>query len=390
MKFTNWIKRFFQPSKKAKVLLEEAKAVQCRIAVEEFAITVAVNLLAGICAKCEIRTFFRGEETKGSEYYALNFSPNPNQTASEFWREFFAKLFLNNEVLTVEIGGNLWIADSFEQMEYAVRENRFVSVTRGDMTFNRKFRASEVLYLRLNRDDIRDELFRLCGVYDELIERAIDKYNRSGGRKGILKVSKMATGTEDQKRIYEDLVNNRFKTYFQAENAVLPLFDGYEYHEQAGEQGKKASGEIGDIRTLVNEAFERVSQGLIMSPAILKGDIADVEKLTDNLFTFSIDPVVRMLGQELTRKRLGEQGFIEKSYIMVDTTCIRHIDIFSIAEKVDKLISNGVYSVNELREKMGDTRINADWADKHWMTLNYNNINNAAASERNGNDEANL
>ncbi|WP_254909259.1 phage portal protein [Clostridium tyrobutyricum] len=82
-----------------------------------------------------------------------------------------------------------------------------------------------------------------------------------------------------------------------------------------------------------------------------------------------------IIGEEATRKRYGKQDFMKGSYIKVDTTCIRHIDIFNISEPFDKLIASGGYSVDELRIKAGDVPLNTDWSTRHWITKNYQDIN---------------
>lgn len=38
------------------------------------------------------------------------------------------------------------IADDFQKDEFAVKETEFTQVSRGDLTFNRKFKMSDVLY----------------------------------------------------------------------------------------------------------------------------------------------------------------------------------------------------------------------------------------------------
>jgi hypothetical protein len=45
----------------------------------------------------------------------------------------------------------------------------------------------------------------------------------------------------------------------------------------------------------------------------------------------------------------------------IDTTCIKHIDIFSISEAFDKLVASGGYSIDEHRVKTGDTPLNYRW-----------------------------
>ena len=83
----------------------------------------------------------------------------------------------------------------------------------------------------------------------------------------------------------------------------------------------------------------------VITPAILKGDIADVSQLTDNLLTFCIDPLCDLISEETIRKRYGETEYLKGNFMRIDTTCIKHIDIFSIAEKIDKLISSGMYNI---------------------------------------------
>ncbi|OCB00404.1 phage portal protein [Clostridium beijerinckii] len=359
-----------------------------KLAIEKFAVNVAVNLISGCISKCEFKTYFKNKEIKQDEYYLWNIEPNKNQNSSEFIQELISKLLKNNECLVVEANGQMIIADSFYQREYALVENIFENVTRKDFTFNRTFKMSEVLYFKLNNEDMSILLANLMSGYNELLTMAIGKYKRSGGRKGIVRLDKIATGDEKQKEAIQELFEKQFKTYFESENAVLNLTKGVEYEEKNGDGNKKSTSEMVDIQSLIKEAFERVAQALKIPPALLKGDIADIEKVTDNFLTFCIDPLVDMICEEINRKRYGKDEYLKGSYIDIDTTCIRHIDIFAIAEKIDKLIASGMYSIDELRRKLRDTLIKKDWSEKHWITKNYQDINSLEGGDNNG--EANV
>lgn len=359
-----------------------------KLAIEKFAVNVAVNLISGCISKCEFKTYFRNKEIKQDEYYLWNIEPNKNQNSSEFIQELISKLLKNNECLVVEANGQMIIADSFYQREYALVENIFENVSRKDFTFNRTFKMSEVLYFKLNNEDMSILLANLMNGYNELLTMAIGKYKRSGGRKGIVRLDKIATGDEKQKEAIQELFEKQFKTYFESENAVLNLTKGVEYEEKNGDGNKKSTSEMVDIQNLIKEAFERVAQALKIPPALLKGDIADIEKVTDNFLTFCIDPLVDMICEEINRKRYGKEEYLKGSYIDIDTTCIRHIDIFAIAEKIDKLIASGMYSIDELRRKLRDTLIKKDWSEKHWITKNYQDINSLEGGDNNG--EANV
>lgn len=48
-----------------------------------------------------------------------------------------------------------------------------------------------------------------------------------------------------------------------------------------------------------------------------------------------------------------------------------HIDIFEIAEKIDKLIASGTYCIDELRKKLGETELGTEEAKTHFITKNY-------------------
>lgn len=51
-----------------------------------------------------------------------------------------------------------------------------------------------------------------------------------------------------------------------------------------------------------------------------------------------------------------------------------YVDVFEIAEKIDKLIASGMYCIDELRRKLGETELNTEESKKHWITKNYEDI----------------
>lgn len=375
MKFIDWVKDFFGGDQSTVYVNQQAiESLEVQLAIEKFAIDTAINMIASAISKCEFKTYAKASENKAEEYYLWNIEPNKNQNSSQFLQEFIYKLLYNNECLVIEVNGQLIIADSFYQNEFAIVENYFTDVVRGTMSFGRSFKMSEVLYFKLGNSDIRILLSNLLKGYNNLLNMAMNKYKRSGGRKGILDIDSAASNDKNYQKRFDDLMTNRFKSYFEAENAVLPLHKGFSYNEQNGEGSKKSTSEIADIAAITKETFERVAQAFKIPPALLRGDIADIGKLTENFLTFCIDPQVDMISEEINRKRYGKTAFLSGSYLKVDTTCIKHIDIFSISEAFDKLIASGGYSVNELRIKSGDTEINEAWANQHFITKNYQKI----------------
>ncbi|MCL6573159.1 MAG: phage portal protein [Bacillus sp. (in: Bacteria)] len=375
MKFTDWVKSFFGVGQTTLNLTQSAIATQeQQLAIEIFAIHSAINLIASSISKCEFKTYSKGTELKGEDYYLWNIEPNKNQNSSQFLQELVSKLLFENECLVLEINGQLIIADSFFQNEFAINENYFDSVIRGTWSSNRTYKMSEVMYFKLGNTDIRALLSNLMLGYNNLLNMSMTKYKRSGGRKGILDINAVASGDKNFQTKFNDLMNNRFKSYFESENAVLPLLNGYTYEEQGGEGSKKSTSEIADIAIITKEIFERVAQAFKIPPALLRGDIADIGATTANYLTFCVDPICDMLGEENNRKRFRKQHYLEGTYLLVDTTSIRHIDLFSISEAFDKLIASGGYSIDELIVKSGDVPLNTDYSKQHYITKNYQKI----------------
>lgn len=374
MKLIDFIKNFFG-TKDTIQLTQKIEEQATALAVEAFAINAAINLISGCIAKCEFKTFINGKETKGEDYYTWNYQPNINSNSTQFINKLIFKLLFEGECLVIENSGQFVIADDFYQEEFALKENYFKSVVVKDYCFNKTFYMGDVLYFKLNDKNVTELLDNLMQGYNSLMDMAIGKYKRSGGRKGIVKLDMPAQGDEEGKKRLKKLFEKDFKEYFQAENAVLPLTKDAEYTEQNGEGSKKSTSEMKDIRDLLEEEFTRVAQAYKIPPAILKGDIANVSEITNNLLTFCIDPIVDLLQTEINRKLYGK-AVLKGNKLVIDTTAIMHIDVFSVADKIDKLISDGIYSIDEIRTKISDYALNADYSKQHYITKNYTKIEN--------------
>ena len=356
-----------------------------RLVMEEFTIHAAINMIANCISKCEFKTFEGGKEVNKEEYYAWNLEPNRNQNSSQFIQEIVSRLLYSNEGLVIEPKGQLMIAESFSKEEFALKETIFSGVSRKGFTFDRSFRMSEVMSFQLNNKNIRKLLSDLCTGYDDILADAIDKYKKAGGEKGILTIDAIAQGekfgNKTFEEVYEELMNVRFKKFFNSRSAVLPLHRGFSYTKQAAEQSKKSTSEVKDITDVLDEIVETVARAFNMPAGLLKGDIADIEKLTKNFLTFCIDPICEMMQNEINRKRYGKEQMQKGNYIRIDTTRVMHTDIFEIAEKIDKLIASGMYCIDELRKKLGDAELNTEQSKKHWITKNYSDIQIAEGGE---------
>lgn len=335
---------------------------------KELATACAINMIANTIGKCEIRTFVKGTPTKSAEYYLWNYEPNPNENSSDFLQHFISNLCYDNEALIIELNGHLYVADSFSRRKYSFYEDVFSNIVIADLTLQRSYTSSEVIYMQLNNIDARQRLEGSYTSYGKTVAKSVRNMLRQGSQKGILNIDTNTSQQQDFEEKLNELINNRFKPFFDAENAVLPLRQGYTYTDVT-KQG--ATPTPADLNERINYEFEMAGRAWRIPKALILGDVSEVEKITKNFLTFAIDPVTEKFGEEATRKRYGVKQFCKGNYIDVNTNCIQHIDIFEQATNSDKLLSSGLYCIDELRTKLGDTAIGSDWSKKHYITKNY-------------------
>ena len=335
---------------------------------KELATACAINMIANTIGKCEIRTFVKGTPQKNEEYYLWNYEPNPNENSSDFLQHFISNLCYDNEALIIELNGYLYVADSFNRRKYSFYEDIFSNIVIADLTLQRSYTSSEVIYMQLNNIDARQRLEGSYTSYGKTVAKAIRNMLRQGAQKGILDIDAQTSQKADFAEKLSELMNNRFKPFYEAESAVLPLQNGYSYTDVT-KQG--ATITPADLNERINYQFEMAGRAWRIPKALILGDVSEVEKITKNFLTFAIDPVTTKFGKEATRKRYSSKDFRKGNYIDVNTNCIQHIDIFEQATNSDKLLSSGLYCIDELRIKLGDTAINKDWSQKHYITKNY-------------------
>ena len=97
-----------------------------------------------------------------------------------------------------------------------------------------------------------------------------------------------------------------------------------------------------------------------------------------------MDPLVDMLQEEINRKRNGYEGYSKGTYLKIDTKCIKHVDLLSVATAIDKLIGSGAFCINDIRKAVGDEPINEAWANQHFITKNYETVENALTALEGG------
>lgn len=373
----DWIARKFATEKpmRARKEINEAdyREIVGELQLKELVFWTCINKIANIISKCEVKTYIDGKETKGEEWYLWNMEPNKNQNSAEFWIELIGKLYRRNEALAVEKPGiGLIIADSFSKTENAFGEDTFTQITVKGKDINKDYRQSEVLHWKLNNVQMERLVNGIYESYQEVLSFAMNTYKKSKGEKGILYVDSKLQGNDDFEETFDQIMNEYFKKYFNATNAVLPLFDGYKYESTGNKTYNTETSR--DIKNLTDDIYDITARAINMPPSIAKGDVQDTTKAVEEFLTFCINPLAALLGKEITRKRCGKRAIQQNEYIEISTKNIKHWDLFDIGNPIDKLISSGAFCVNEIRIFAGEPIIDEPWAWKHIITKNYSSI----------------
>ena len=377
MRFTDFLSDLLDYGKRdtngSIVLTESLADSERRLNVEEIALFSVIDLIASAGSICEWRTYRDGKRTRGADWYAWNVSPNQNQNATEFKRQLIARLLRFREAMVFERNGNYYIADNFTRDEFAFRPNAYSNVTCCNLSLSYPMSEPDVFYFRLGNDHASALLNNLRGLYSKAMEEAFSKYQHSGGRSGILEISTMAQGSKNFEKNLDALMNDRFRRFFEQKNAVLPLFDGFKYVPQDGPAAQKGVSEVSDMESLFRQAQDRYCNAYHVPPSILRGDVTNQDDAINAMLSFGVKPIMSIIQSEVNRKSYGK-SVLDGWFMRIDTTHIKTVDVFSVAEKADKLVQDSIYNPNGIREKLDDELIPEAWANEYTRTKNMETV----------------
>ncbi|MBY2431570.1 phage portal protein, partial [Clostridioides difficile] len=373
MNFKNFITNFLFKDKMSGADGEYFKKLEATIFYKEFALRSCISIIANALVLSEFQTFKNGKSIKEKNYYLFNIEPNQNQNATEFWQEVITRLVYDNECLVIQENEQLFVAESFSVDKYVFYEDIYKDVTIRNYKLDRSFRESDVLYFKLNVESIKTVIDYLYNDYKDLLSSAMKGYKKNNSEKGVLEIDTNYPQTKEAQERLNDLMGNKFKLYFESDNAVLPLSNGLKYTENTKASSIKDSR---DIRAIIDDVMDFVCAAFHIPAGLVKGNISGVEGITDNFLNFSINPIARLITTEITRKMYSRDNFFEKSYVKVDTQKIANMGLEKISKASDLLFRIGVNSINDNLEMLGREKINESWADEHYVTKNYQSILN--------------
>jgi HK97 family phage portal protein len=339
-----------------------------RIAFKELALHIGISYIANTLSKCEIKTFEDGVETKGRLYYKFNVSPNPNENSSQFMNKVIEQYFYKGHALIVPHNEFIYCADDFDIDDTnPLKENVFFNVNFNCQQIKKKHKSSEVFYMKLDNRNVKSLIDGLYMEYGEVISQALSSYKRTNGTKYKLLLEQYRAGDSNFKKIYDEVIKEQLKTFVENDNAVYPQFKGADLQEFSSKNPQSTA----DIISMRKEVFETTAQALKIPLSMMYGNITNMNEIVKVYLSICIDPLADMISEELTRKYFTFDEWQKGNRIEVDTSCINHIDILEVADKVDKAISSGVCTIDDLRKRLNMEVLNNDFSKRHFLTKNY-------------------
>lgn len=338
-----------------------------------------VNLIANAVGKCEVREFRGGRQQRGPEWYLWNVQPNRNQSASAFWHKLVAKAYSEGEALIVKepYGDGIVVADAFD-----IDDERPVYAYKNIQVGKRKVERlteAEVLYIRPNWKNIEPLIRKMGDSFLKLMASSMQNYMFNGGQHWKVHVDQVLTADDEWRENFTKMMEKQIKPFLNSASAILPEMDGYTYTQVSGNSAGAVKSD--EIRNLISSIWAETSRAFLIPSALIAGNQQDTTVANRQFLTDVIDPLARMIEQEANRKRFTMQEYLNGDRLTVDTSAIVHFDVFSNAANVEKIIGSGLKSVNELRALIGDSPIDEEWADRHFMTKNIGTTTEAEGGE---------
>ncbi|EGP4910726.1 phage portal protein [Enterococcus faecium] len=363
-------------TKKATVPLEE---YFCKLQVDfvyrKFAIETCIDLIANAMSKAEFKSYEDGKNKKNDLYYRLNVAPNKKNNATEFRKKLIRRLIFYNEVLIVSPSNNsseIFIADSWDITEYALKDDVFSQVQINNIVLDREFLESDVIYIKYADQQIRQLVDAYYQAYGKLISSAMNVYKRSNARRYVLKGNLFRPQDNTTQDQINKMMTSQFKPFMEADNAgaVFQLQEGFNLEDFSGNFQSNSR----DIKNLIDDIFEMTAAAFHVPKNLLKGDMSGLSDQVDAFLMFEIIPIAELIQDAFNASLYEAEEYLSGNFVRVDTTMIKITSFKDLVDAIDVGIRNGVFTINEGRERVGNDRSDKAMADEIFITKNNQQV----------------
>lgn len=354
--------------KLSEIEVTAATGVAAQLYFKDLALQIATSYIANAISKCEFKVFEKHKPVQNELYYMLNVSPNPNQNSSQFLNAMITRYYERGESLVYPDTkrNRLYVADGFSVEKKPLHDDVFSNVCIETQTLLNKFRASDVFYFKLDDKKVKTLIDGAFGEYDKVMVSAVESFVRRNGQRYKLILDQYKAGDTEFAKVFNEVIKKQLEAFMKGTNAVYPQFKGTDLVDL-----NAAGGASSDILAIRKEMFETVAQAFKIPLAMMYGNITSINDVINMFLTFVIDPLADMIGEEITRKMYPYEVWRHGYYVQVDTSCISHVDILDVADKVMNAVGSGTVCIDEIRERLNKPPLNNELGKQHFVTRNY-------------------
>ena len=364
---------------------------------KNYALSIAISRIANAISLCGFQTYIRGKPERGDLWWRLNYEPNQNQNQTDFFYSLVHKMVYNTDgaLIIQSKSGDLIVADSFTVDKKAFLPNVYSNIVLpGGLNYQPILTESDVIHLKYNNSKVKAIVDSVYEDYGKLLNDAIKNYKRGNAiklkllmdgqfeqfrEKEIFDDDGNVIGTEYDE-ILDDLFQQRFGAILSDKDSITPLEEGLTLSNVDATTGNTKSGAFTsrDITSIFDDIVNQVADAFLMPRGIFRGDVADNEGMRKSMTDDAVRPFIENLQTEINRKKYGKEEFYKGNKLKISTDLIYTKDPIAFANAAEAYLRIGVYCVNDILQKLGEEIIDEDWAWRHYVTKNYENINNAA------------
>lgn len=341
--------------------------------ITEMAIEKAIDMYAKIIAKAEFEEYRKIDKkiqkAKDHLYYVLNVRTNSNELATDFWRRVVRKLLREGHCLIVPMMEGLYIADSFTKNNIILSDTIFSQISIGELTLNRKFKSSEVIYLQNRNKRILRLMKAFNEAYAELISVSLNAYKVSNAPKFKLplpsQIKFQRNGKDVDKNDYILGIESQLSS---SDLKVISL--GMDINlEEIAKQNKSPE----DLLKIENHIKETIAFVFDIPIDVFIGKTTEKSNAMNDLITFGASPIIEIINDGVNAWAFTEDEFLAGEKVCMNQTTLKHVDVLDVAVQIDKLFADG-FSHNDICGFIGINGVDEPWADEHHITKNYENV----------------
>lgn len=346
---------------------------------------VARSILESYCIAAiqmsEVRIYRSADapEAADHESWLWNVSPNPNMSHAEFVSEMLHVALTDRDgALVVPVTRNrqtqLWLADGYSINEQPGREDRYEYVSIGGSTevARRSYRAGEAYRFRLMPCPGWSDLLKLAvKEYQALGSVAEAAFEDANAMRYKLSTEVPVSGNDKNMQRIAEYIDQSLKPFLKGDRGVLPVYKGFDLTRLAGSSSAASWRRSEDVINIRKDMFDAVAACFRVPVSLLYGNTNNFEAVWTSFVTFCVDPIARAMADEIARKTLTEDEWMAGGRVVVDTSHIKHVDLFDVADKVEKLVGSSIDTPNEIRTFTGQRAVRADGMDEYQRTKNF-------------------